>query len=106
MKNLFLFLTLAILVFACSSGPSFKDKVNENAYQRIGIGQTYDQVLMTMGGLESMELAPGLHQWQNGDISNSTYSITVSIEDGKVVRKSATTTDEKGKLIKEERYPE
>lgn len=105
MKNLLLIMSLATLVFACSSTPSFKDKVNENAYQRIEMGQTYDQVLITMGGLEGRELTTGLYKWED-DRSNTTFSMTVSIKDGKVVAKTASTMDENGKVIKQVRFPE
>jgi hypothetical protein len=97
---------LFCILTACSSGPAFKDKVNEDAYKRVEMGQTYEQVMFQMGGLDGRKLTESMYIWDNGDIETTTYSITVSFEDGKAARKSATTLNEKGEKLKEERYPE
>ena len=94
------------LLFGCGGGPAFKDKVNEDAYKRVEMGQTYEQVVFQMGGLEGRKLTDELHIWDNGDIETTTYSVTVSFEGGKAVRKTATTLNEKGEKLKEERYPD
>lgn len=114
MKTLNLFLSLALLTLAfasCNSGPAFTDKVNQNAYQSIEMGMTFDQVQFKLGGLEGKVLTEDpatnyqLVSWSNGDITNSTYTIAVSFVDGKSTQKFGTETNEKGEVIKEESYP-
>lgn len=105
MRSIALGLAVCFL-FACGGGPAFKDKVNEDAYKRVQMGQTYEQVVFQMGGLDGRKLTESLYIWDNGDIETTTYSITVSFEDDKATRKTATTLNEKGEKLKEERYPE
>ncbi|MFM1930811.1 MAG: hypothetical protein RL226_114 [Bacteroidota bacterium] len=111
MKTALLLFSAIALMSACQSGPAFSDKVNETSYGNIQLGMNYEQVVFEMGGLDGQKKledpATGYaaYDWPNGDMATTTYSISVAFSNDQVVGKAGTSYDEKGQVIKQDRYP-